>query len=65
MPKAKYERKRLPNGKEEYVHRIKAKAKKGEVVHHKDSNGKNNAKTNLKKMTRGKNVALSNKRRAK
>lgn len=59
------------NGKRYYEHRIKAglgKKKRGGrkskvVVDHKDNNTKNNSASNLKVMSRGKNVGKANRLR--
>lgn len=40
------------NGKTQYEHRIIAKAAAGKIVHHKDENKANNARSNLVAITR-------------
>lgn len=47
-------------GKQKLAHRVKAGAKKGQVVHHKDHNKRNNSRSNLKVTTRAKHTAHHN-----
>jgi hypothetical protein len=56
-----------PKGKgtRKYEHRVKAGAGPGQVVDHRDAQRGNNDKTNLRLTTRGKNTAMSNRRRSK
>jgi len=56
-----------PKGKghQEYDHRLKTGAKKGEVVDHKDGNKHNNSRSNLKRMSRGSHAAKTNRTRSR
>jgi hypothetical protein len=56
-----------PKGKgtQKYYHRVVTGAKKGEVVDHRDGSKSNNARTNLKRMSRGAHQAKSNRTRRK
>ena len=54
-----------PKGKgtQKYKHRVDTGAKPGEVVDHKDGNKGNNSRSNLKRMSRGRHAAKTNRTR--